>query len=930
MNYSKYYLLQQDVLSLAIVFGNYPTLAKHANITHNIPIGNRDMDKTRKKIKYVFPPLITILLFSIILAVKGIYPFGTNTIDYYDMAQQVAPFYYHIYDVLHGTKGLFFDWYTALGTGMTTVSAGSLLSPLNIFFLFIRRENLLQSLSVFTGIKLMFMSLSMYFYVTKTHTKAPESFRQIAAVSYAFCGFVLLNYTISPWLDIAAIFPILMYFYDRVISEGKIIGYTITLALTAIMSYYEGIMILMFLFMYMGLLIIRGYVFDKDKELNNHVMELGVGTVIGLLLSAFITVPQLIQTLGTARFQNGTQSEGVLASYMEILSHVKGDYSTRWWTLLGVSFATAVIMTGLIRFRKDRRLVFTTISMLVIVLAELFVESTNLMMHFGSYVHYPIRNGYIICFVFGYLMCEFAGRLYGDPDGQEQKSYAAFITVPVTVIGFALFAMWLGSNRGMLFCNVLHVTAAMMAGALIYYLIVLKFKYTLSWGIIACEILCYGLLLFGQPDFVLGYAEASEQSNDYIYMCNRLQEAFDLEPERLHRIKNPDESLNANYGFVLRQPALSCWTAMISSEEQIGAAKWGYSYQYTRLLDAGGTAFSDALLGIDKVISRVPLDEKLYEPVDKAEDYTLYRPKYTLSFGILINDVDELNWEISDTVEIHNKMYHAMTDDKDDIAKWLVKGSDEELITLNITDPTALYLLGAGGDKDERNYTFELIRESKETEIISVPDIGAPENTGYPAYFNNNALCFGSFENETITLKVTKDPENGADFPIDIMGLDLNKLESICRQYEKPATGDMKAGRSSLTFTVDNRNESANAILLPLAYDTGWTATVNGQAVDICNQAGLFTKVPLATGPNIIDMQYIPLGMKQGVIVSITALILLAIYVVIARKHAAKINKKADKLLSKLYTAAFTTVFLLVYAIPMAYLLYELCTGIIL
>ncbi len=885
------------------------------------------MDTIRKNVKYACPPLVTLILFCIILAVKGIYPFGSNTIDYYDMAQQVAPFYYHAYDVLHGSKDLFFDWYTALGTGMTTVSAGSTLPVFNLFFLFIRREALLQSLSVFTGIKLMCMSLSMHFYVTKTHTKTPESFRQIAAVSYAFCGFVLLNYTISPWLDIAAIFPIFMYFYDRVIKEGKIIGYTLILALTIIMSYYEGFMILMFLFMYTGLLIIRGYLFDRDKGLNNHVLELGIGTIIGLLLSAFITVPQLAQTLGTARFKNGTQTEGILASYMEILSHVRGDYSTRWWTLLGVSFATAVTLTGIIRYRKDRRLVFTTVTMLVITLAELFIESINLMMHFGSYVHYPIRNGYIMCFVFGYLMCEYAGRLFGDLEKQEQKSYVAFVTLPITIVGFALFAMWLSGNKGMPFRNVFHVTAAMMAGTLVYYLIVLNVKYSLSWGIIACEILCYGVLLFGQPDFVLGYAEAAEQSNDYIYTCNRLQEAFNLEPEWIHRIKNPDESLNANYGFVLRQPALSCWTAMISSEEQIGAAKWGYSYQYTRLLDAGGTAFSDALLGIDKVISCVPLDEKLYETIDKAENYTLYRPKYTLPFGILINADTESDRECNDSVELHNKMYHAMTDDKDDIAKWLIKGSNEDLITIEVAEPTTLYLFGAGGDKDERNYTFELTRDGSEIEIIRVPDIGDPENTGYPAYFNNNALCLGSFENETIIVKVTKDPDKGADFPIDIMGLDLNKLESVCNQYEKKAAGDMKAGKSSLTFTVDNSDGVSKAILLPLNYDSGWTATLNGQPVSICSHAGLFTKIPLSNGLNSIKMQYTPKGTMHGMIISIVALVLFAICMIMARKHLEELGKKADKFLSRLYTAAFLAVFLIVYAVPAVYTLYAFISG---
>ena len=46
----------------------------------------------KKRLHYLIPPAATLVIYSVILAVKGIYPFGNKTIDYYDMAQQIAAF----------------------------------------------------------------------------------------------------------------------------------------------------------------------------------------------------------------------------------------------------------------------------------------------------------------------------------------------------------------------------------------------------------------------------------------------------------------------------------------------------------------------------------------------------------------------------------------------------------------------------------------------------------------------------------------------------------------------------------------------------------------------------------------------------------------------------------------------------------------------
>ena len=59
------------------------------------------------KIKpYAMPGIITCLVMVVILILKGIWPFGSERIDYFDNMQQVAPLYAHLWDWMHGKASL--------------------------------------------------------------------------------------------------------------------------------------------------------------------------------------------------------------------------------------------------------------------------------------------------------------------------------------------------------------------------------------------------------------------------------------------------------------------------------------------------------------------------------------------------------------------------------------------------------------------------------------------------------------------------------------------------------------------------------------------------------------------------------------------------------------------------------------------------------
>lgn len=898
------------------------------------------------------------VLYLIVLAVKGIYPFGAKTIDYYDMAQQIAAFYYHVYDMLHGSSAFYYNWYSALGVNMAMSTSGcSNLSLFNLFFLFIPRHALLESLSFFQLLKMLCMTLTMYIYVHKTH-KAPYFFEVAASVGYAFCGFVLVLHITNQWMDIAVLFPLMMLFYDRMLRNGRIKGYVITLSLILIASYYLGFMILIFLFLYTGIKIFaeKLYVPVKRRE-HLCIMELGVGTVTSLALSSFIVVPQLTQMLSSARFANGNEGEGPIARYFSILSHVEGDYTTRWWSLLGISMAVAVILIGMIKDRKNRYGIFMTVSMILLMVLELFFESINLIWHFGSYVQYPIRNGFIIYFVFAYLICFYAERLF-----EKRFEPFGYVSLILTVVAFTAFVILYKLNPGLSLRTVFHITSAMMAAALVLYIFFFAWDkgkyYSCALGIICLEILCYAFLLFGKPDFITGYAEEPEQEGEYIRICNQLTDAFELEPEYLFRVKNPDESLNANYGFVLRRPALSNWTHMIAPDEQRSAANWGYSIQFTRLLDSGGTVFSDALLGVRDIISCVDQDPELYEKVKSAEiivdhmtgekaEYTLYKAKYTLPFAIPMYVEDMYKNDVSDLVELHNIMYRSMTGadtpDEQKIAQWYIKDdfpyaddsvadmdSDSEYklvkMKINISGKRAIYLNGSGGDNEYAN-TKITVTDSEGSRNVLVPTIKDVANEMYPAHFNNNTIYIGSYEDEEIEIVADMNLALGDSFKVSVCGVDLEKMKCLSEIYSDIPDDAIVAGKNTLGFTVDVGEQTGDtAILLPLEYDKGWTVKINDKKTEQYSYAGLFTVIPLWEGINKIDMKFVPKGMGLGICISILTLLIIGCFI-LARKASREIIESETEILSHdvehwitpIYLLVYTLAVFMMYVIPVVY-----------
>lgn len=102
-------------------------------------------------------------------------------------------------------------------------------------------------------------------------------------------------------------------------------------------------------------------------------------------------------------------------------------------------------------------------------------------------------------------------------------------------------------------------------------------------------------------------------------------------------------------------------------------------------------------------------------------------------------------------------------------------------------------------------------------------------------------------------------------------------------------------GKTENTFsTVIRRQNSLYAeitadenefVLLSVPYDKGWTVTVNGNKVKPYKVSGGLMGFPIEKGENIIQMNFIPYGLKTGVVVTIIGAALFFIVVISKKKR---------------------------------------------
>lgn len=873
-----------------------------------------------------------IIAFSGILWKKDFYPFGDKLLRYYDMEQQVAAMYYHLWDALHGAKSLFFDWYGAMGGNMSmTVSSYSFLSPFSLLFYFIPRERILESLPFLICIKMLVAGISMHTYLTARY-RLDAIWNICLSFVYTFCGFFIVHFCFCPWLDVYAVFPLVMLGFYRLMKDRKPLLYICFLTMTLCMSYYLGAMILIYIFFLGGLYLL---LMEREKEKRaEKALMLGIATLASIGCAAFCLLPAMYQTSIAAR-SGLKEAQSLWQSIVDIYTNTTLGDMRRWWSISNMSLCVIVISMGFIKNIKNGKENVYMILRVLIILILLPVESINLIWHFGSYVEYPIRCGFILAFA---LVTSAAYCLEREESIRVQIGKWRYAILTTLFIAACLVAYWLVDRSGFYRSDIFQihkVWLGILAGMCILHILIRRLRF--SWKkyfvftIQILEIALTSYLLMGEENLVV---QTKESQVAFVNTVNQIREELPIQGDVTNRIKNDDATLNVNYPFVMGRSALSQWTNGVSMNTQKYAEKWGYTIQFTRVTDYGGTVFSDALLRITQTISTISHENSSYRKIDSMGEYGLYNNNYQLPFGIQIAMLDgKETFEDMDYVELQNAMYRILLEElpaDETLLHTLVKNGSAQGDGVEITtekeqcricfqaSESGVIYLKAG--KDSKGFQISLNGKA-----VPVPEMNDRDNLLYPAEFNNNVVCLGEIEagkQEIILTGIEKSEVDICNDELSVSYLNRKYMERLCKKFENQRT-DVDVKKRGMVITTESVRETGRGLLIPIPFDKGFHASVNNQEKELISVAGLFMEVPLDTGVNKIMLTYRPPYMLTGIWISIGSVIfLLGMILMNGRKK--ELPARLYQAVYLFYIGLFAFCVVVVYIVPVFVLPYAI------
>ena len=840
--------------------------------------------------RFALPPLIAVALLSVVFAIRGVFPFGEGSIAYFDLADQFIPQYYHLHDVLHGKSALFFSWNTALGINMAGVAGRSaFLSPVNLlFFLLVPRDAILPAMSFFLMLKMALIALAAFALLDGCFHRLSLFWQTALSLLYAFSGYVFQYYSNIHWLDTILIMPLILLGVYRLITRERPWLYLGALTLCLIQDLYLSFMVLLFLLMVGGLYFLL--VLPREKR-GKASWTFGWTSVAALLLSAPVTLPTFLNIQSSSRF-------GWTGGYGEILQAGVGLDGAKNGMLVTTSLL-AVLLVLLLATVDDRRLTMFFLSAAALLTLPLFFENIDLLWHGGSYMLFPMRFAFLLP-----LVLILAGAAFLERRGEERPRRLTGWRHAAGAVACALLCLLLlwKLSRGrpeFPFQPDWKYFWLYLLLALAYYLALKVGCRRLSYGLIGvlltAEALTYGVGSFAESV----HSTSSGKESRYITVENALARELGLEGDRLSRIRDADAHLNSNYPLVMGTPALSNWTHLLDEKIQPAVSALGYTTIYTRLGDAGGTAFSDGLLGINRTLSVHGLEGPLYEKAGQAQDMTLYNNLFRLPFGLVTDaSVRDIDMQAG-SFQLQNQLYALLADDGP-----LLETPEGEAVdgglTFFVTGRKYLYYQGGSGSLTVNG------------EPVRVPNTGDADNTHYPATFNNGILCLGYFEDEQVTVEAPS--AYAGCFAL----LDADKLLALSAAYQEPTRQvEAQAGKRSLSLRVVSDREEG-VLLLPVTNEKGWSCTVNGRRVDIADTVGFLMAIPLEAGENQVELRFTAPGLLPGLLISLLTALIIALCLLVARKTGRRVTpdgrlaRAAEAALLLAVGAALT----ILYAVP--------------
>jgi len=780
-----------------------------------------------------------------------------------------------------------------------------------------------QLVGLLTAAKMALSAGTAAFWLRKHNPKLSASLQILLGMMYGCCGYGFFYYQNLMWLDVMALFPLLLWGLERLFRQQKPAVYCIILCAVMVSCFYLCYMAALFILLY-GALSLRFTVPPEQRR--KTALSFFVSSLFAACITAPVWIPCFLQVSRSAR--TGSAIGSLMASLP--LNHAEDK--------LALLFCTGLTLAALPHLLKARKLHtagrYARGSRLFLLLsAAMLLDPINAMWHTGSYQAFPFRWGMFPVM----LLLGCAADLLSEPQelpAQKPRfpdlllcSALILCTWCCTVLvlncaGDGLFGyirtLWVSMEQ---FLWLLLPAAAAFAA---YYLIIrLRRKGRLGAGM--CTLLMFPLFLSEATLSFHCYAGNSGSDDALFAQTLKLENAVS-DPD-FFRVNIAAKYLHPNMLGAVGYPTIAHYTSLTRDDFLHGIKRFGYSSYWMEVTGCGGTALSDALWANRWQVGAsydLPPWRTLSGTADSfviskssiALPTVLYTDKQPAEIAVLPDGTRS---------QVQAYLAETLLGAPDLITEYEPVQTSHLTLTHN-ENGTEAVLSEAGKDgiieysgfiHGQQALYFDLSSHT-DTQLsmpyyqsVTVSCNGKTVSSDYPQKGNNGLMYLGTAEDSFFTVRVQVHKDFSCE-SFGVFGMDIDGLRAAAARAE-----GTEFSYQNGVYTADCTLASEKTLIFSAAYDEGFTAEIDGTetAVFRVNDCELAVRVP--AGTHQVRLTHHIGGMRPALCLAGFGAVFGAVWLFVRKRLSAAVTDKLGTAAAAAFRFAYWGVLIAVYFLPM-------------
>ena len=829
-----------------------------------------------------------------------------------DLWHQYFPFFRVLREKLLTGGSFLYSWQNGMGTNFLALIAYYAASPLNWLSIFFDEAHTREALMYFLAAKIGFCGAFFSCFLRYTFRRKDLSIVGFSLM-YALCSYMLGYYWNVMWFDTIALFPLVMLGVVAMCREKKWKLYTIALALSLISNYYIGLFTCIFtIFMFAASAVIEWQGF---KAFFNRLWLIVRSSVIGICLGGFILLPaykalQLTYSMNNTFPQQMEWENKWPDLFANLISYSDPTYKEGLPNfacgMLAITLIGVFLFSAGIKIREK----IWSVLLLALIAVSCNMNQLNFIWH-GFHVTNQLP--YRFSFIFSFILVVMAYRAYDIMTEKGIKIYQ----LPLLLIGpgAVVYMCWLsakGAEEEFSLSDAALGSSLIITIVYIFIFICMKFIPIKSKGmhravinvavtvtiiVELTENAAVGVQTVGSSDYKSFPSYVKEVQIVLDEMESRDNPLF-YRAEMTGTYTLNDSALYGYHG--ISQFSSSANVSVTKFLQRMGmyASEAGNRYYYRT-----ATPVSNSILGLNYIISKLgPMKScsAFLEPVTAENPVNLYRNKYPLSLGFMMNrEVTRIDaGDYRNPFEFQNVIMSKASGLDLDLftAQPVYMASHNNVETLkdsygeyrySITDQEKAASSEISFAGVEGGYLYGYL-EGRGIKTIDVKNGDANAETGISSSGYSIAFPMGDVQaGGTATAALTFEDDATSGY-YTFVGYAINE-EVFGQMYERLADEQLEITEFSDTRIKGNINANNGGVLyLSIPYEKGWSVYIDGEKAESFPLFDAMTGVETSAGQHEIELKYTPEGFVAGVIASGGSLLLFVVFAFVESKRKKK------------------------------------------